>query len=276
MTDSSLRDRFAALPAECIEQQLEIAAGTMRDYAALGEHHYRANRPATVTRVLALRNDQPTVVGRFLAQAGEQRVVGVLVESRPALSCALRDWALGKRYAAIREASARCAVLNGEIRCISRVVVHPQWRGLGLAVRLVKASLAQPQTIFTEALAAMGKVNPFFERAGMIAYHRPAHQFDARLRDALRTTGINATDLAMLDNVQQRIDGLPAGRRRWLLGELRRWHGHTHRDRGDRGVTIMDRLRDAQQKLLCEPVYYLHDNRPGAQEEQDASRDHRT
>lgn len=264
MADNSLGDRFAALPAAGIEQQLKLVRGTMRDYAALSEHHYRAHRPATATRVLVLRRDGPTVVGRFLARTGEQRVVGVLVESMPALSCALRDWALGNRYSAIREASARCAVLNGEIRCISRVVVHPQWRGLGLAVRLVRACLAEPQTIFTEALAAMGKVHPFFERAGMIAYHRPAHQFDARLRDALRMMGIDATDLAMLGKVQKRIDRLSAARRRWLLGELRRWHCHTHRVSRDVGVTVMDRLRDAQQKLLCEPVYYLHDNRASA------------
>jgi GNAT superfamily N-acetyltransferase len=169
-----------------IGAELVLRRGTLRDYMALAEHHYRAKRPATVTRVLVLEHAAPSVTERFLALWGGQptaarrpQIVGVLVESMPVLACYARDAVLGMRYAGLKDVRQRARRVNAELRCISRVVVHPQWRGLGLAVRLVTAALAEPATIFTQSLAAMGQVNPFLERAGMTAYH-PVPRADGR------------------------------------------------------------------------------------------------
>ena len=57
--------------------------------------------------------------------------------------------------------------LNAEVEWISRVIVHPTYRGCGLAVRLVRHALATAPVPVVEALAAMGKIHPFFARAGM-------------------------------------------------------------------------------------------------------------
>ena len=255
-----------------LESELMLTRGNWRDYAALAAHHYRGNRPATATRILTLRSPRPTVVGRYLHRRGETQTVGVLVESLPALSCKLRDEALHERYRNLAPRD-RAAALNLELRCISRVIVHPQWRGLGLAVRLVRAALADPATIFTETLAAMGKVHPFFEKAGMTRYERPQHPFDARLRDALASCGIQAEELAMTQRVVERIEQLPETRRRWLLGELKRW-GRTRgfaKPQARHPLTAVDGgqaaevLRAARQRLFCEPVYFLSDNRKGGE-----------
>jgi len=53
---------------------------------------------------------------------------------------------------------------------ISRVVVHPIYRGCGLAVRLVRHALRTARTSRIEALAVMGAIHPFFELAGMKCY----------------------------------------------------------------------------------------------------------
>ncbi|MCE9590194.1 MAG: GNAT family N-acetyltransferase [Planctomycetes bacterium] len=263
-----MQQRFLALPAPGIEEELVLRPGSLRDYALLSSHHYKSARPATVTRVLVLEHKQPTVCGRFLGRCGEACVVGVLVESLPSLSCRLRDWALHDRYAGLRDLSQRATLLNREVRCVSRVVVHPQWRGLGVAVRLVKAALASATTVFTEALAAMGHVNPFFERAGMAAHHRPPHASDARLIGALALVGLSGVDLALPRAAWARVEGLPCGKREWVVVELERWWGRTHRERRTlsrerRGEEGMELLREARGRLLCEPVYYLRDNREG-------------
>lgn len=255
----TLRERYTTLrtpraPAD----SLQLSTGSIRDYAALCEFHYRARRPATVTRVLTLRDARPTVVGRFLRRPAEPRVVAVLVESLPQLRCLLRDHALGDRYAAVRSLRARARLLSAELRCISRVVVHPQFRGQGLAVRLVRAALADPATPFTEALAAMGHVNPFFAHAGMTPYHRPPHPFDQRLLDALASLNLHATDLPDTAKLLRMLDAPAPGPGPLLRRELVTWHHRLHRStRSTAALAPPDILRAAQQRLLCQPVYYL-------------------
>jgi GNAT superfamily N-acetyltransferase len=249
---------------------LTLQRGTIRDYEALAEHHYKAGRPATATRVLVLRHDRPGVVERFTGgmkptdsdrRARMAGVVGVLVESQPTLSCRMRDHALGDRYRSLRSARQRAALLNAELRCVSRVVVHPQWRGLRLAVRLVREALVTATTPYTEAIAAMGRVHPFFEKSGMTAYRRPVLESDARLSAALIRAGIEPTHLSRLGATFDQIHTLPTRQRAWLLKQLHQWHKRTFVRSCYHTNDPLEQLRAAQRQLLAEPVYYLHDNR---------------
>jgi GNAT superfamily N-acetyltransferase len=97
---------------------------------------------------------------------GAPGVAGVLVVSPPAIRCRGRNLALPGRYVG-RDCRASLALLNAEVECISRVVVHPVYRGCGLAVALVRHALATAETPLVEALAVMGGVHPLFARAGM-------------------------------------------------------------------------------------------------------------
>ena len=257
----TLQARFRNSNTSSLNDSLALVQGGVADYNALKEHHYRADRPATMTRVLALRHTTHSAAVRFTQSESRQQTVAVLIESLPSLSCRMRDWALNERYGSWLDPRQRATLLNREVRVISRVVVHPCWRGLGLAVRLVRQALAQPTTLYTEALAAMGRVNPFFERAGMTAYHRPPHAFDRRLIDAMHAIDLSPHDLALLDQVNARIDALPHERRNWFLKELHRWY---RRNGGRNAVHSPDplvHLRTARQRLMLEPVYYLHKNR---------------
>ena len=147
-----------------------IVAGTIRDYRALGRFHYVAGPPAAHKRVWVV----PVPSG--LRRLGDPVLAAVLVVSPPVLNCRGRNLATGGRFLIRRavETDRRlaAALLNAELECISRVVVHPTYRGCGLAVRLVRHALATAATPLVEALATMGAVHPFFERAGMTCFGR--------------------------------------------------------------------------------------------------------
>src|SRR5207302_8084626 len=66
--------------------------------------------------------------------------------------------------------------INANLRTISRVIVHPQFRALGLSSRLVRCICKHCDTRYTEALAVMGRAHPFFERAGMKRYEPAADE----------------------------------------------------------------------------------------------------
>ena len=236
-----------------------IVPGTRADYLALKAHHYRPGNPMTMTRVLVIHDTTPSASDRFLARPATPQAIAVLVESLPALSCRLRDEALFGRYGHLRP-KPRSQLLNEELRCISRVIVDPRYRGMGLAVRLIRHALSTATTRYTEAMAVMGRVSPFFKRAGMTAYERPALPAEERALAALRFVGIGPNELALASLIQQRIEALPESPRRLLIKELTRWY----RTAGGRGISTSPSLSDvidtARQQLLANPVYYLKEN----------------
>jgi N-acetylglutamate synthase-like GNAT family acetyltransferase len=65
--------------------------------------------------------------------------------------------------------------LNEKLSVISRVVVHPKYRTIGLGSRLVHDTLSLAGTEYVEMSAVMAKYNPFAEKAGMkkIAKQQP-------------------------------------------------------------------------------------------------------
>ena len=115
--------------------------------------------------------------------------------------------------------------------------------------------------MFTEALAAMGNVHPFFERAGMTAYRRQKHPHDERFISVLETVGIRPVDLAVPEKFSQQIEETSAHNQAWVLEELQRWYKRGVRETENRVVTVSDQLQAAQRQLHCQPVYYLKDNR---------------
>lgn len=251
---ASLMQRVHAGNWARIEDHLVLRSGSFRDYQLLAEHHYRASRPATLMRVLVLEHVQPTVVGRFIGRKNETQIAAVLIESLPSLGCRLRDEATGRRYADLMGVRQRARALNAEVRCISRVIVAPQWRGLGLAVRLVREALKTATTPVTEAIAAMGNVHPFFERAGMTAYRAARSECDARLIAALHAVGLTELNLAMTSRCLESIAALTVQEQRFLWREMQRWHQRTMLRKEEDQCEMVEAAR---RWLLCDAVYYL-------------------
>lgn len=128
--------------------------GAAADYRRLARFHYAPSAPASFALTIAI--DHLIGPGR--------RVVAVGVLSYPALNCRPREQALALRQVP-RE--WRYVILNRHLRTISRVIVHPQYRGVGLATSVVRCLLAQAPTRYVEAISRLATHHPLFERAGM-------------------------------------------------------------------------------------------------------------
>lgn len=91
--------------------------------------------------------------------------IAICVFTSPALSLSLRN-----RFFGLTGRWSRTAfrTLNRQLVALSRVVVHPVYRGAGIAARFVRRSCECCGFPWVEALAEMGHVNPFFEKAGFV------------------------------------------------------------------------------------------------------------
>ncbi len=199
-----------------LDWQRRIARGSIGDYDALSSFHYLAGRPAAHKRVYFIRS--LALRGRR-AVGGEPRIAAVLVISPPLANVRGRNIATGGRYAGPDRATAM-ALLNAEMECISRVVVHPVFRGCGLAVRLVRHAIATAQTPLIEALAAMGAIHPFFEKAGMTAYPLGPDKHISRFISAAEAVGLGKEDLPAVEPVKKLLSRKRRKHARFLKEEL--------------------------------------------------------
>jgi GNAT superfamily N-acetyltransferase len=164
-----------------IPGRLVMRRARRSDYDELERFHYLRRRPAPGTWGVAID----------WVWRGRRRVVAVGLLAHPTLSCGARERALAALVASgelvvasedamggggevgtgrgrsSREMAERWRWVNRHVRRIVRVVVHPQFRSLGLAVEIVRELLELAGTRYVEAIAAMGRVHPMFEKGGM-------------------------------------------------------------------------------------------------------------
>jgi ABC-type transport system involved in cytochrome c biogenesis ATPase subunit/N-acetylglutamate synthase-like GNAT family acetyltransferase len=132
-----------------ISKHVSIRKGSMTDYHKLAEFHYRESKRLPPPRKIFA-----------MERTDVDELVGVIVYSYPPPLCSGRNKALLGRRLRFKE-------LNSQLSLISRVILHPKYRTIGLGTKLVKDTLTLAETPFVEAVAVMAKYNPFFEKAGM-------------------------------------------------------------------------------------------------------------
>ena len=271
-----------------LRRELAIVRADGEAWRELAEYHYRDHRCGAIDKIFAVRRknngDRNTawvsklpilqenwihgLSGRGRLGFG-QRAVGVIVYAMPVPNVALRNRATANRYVGLGSKAGALGLLNAEMRCISRVVIHPSWRGMGLARWLVAETLPQAGTVLVEALAAMGRVHPFFEQAGMTRYEGELSADSVRLIEAMRTVGITDTALSDTGRLAAAWGELGGTERDWVGREVARFGARFGRP----GRRIADGLRsggeDAPGEIWHEaavlvvkhvwsnPVYYL-------------------
>ncbi|MEM2544290.1 MAG: ATP-binding cassette domain-containing protein [Nitrososphaerota archaeon] len=149
-----IRRDLSPPPQECsILKHVVIEEGDMGDYKKLAQFHYRGVSPGYVKKIY-----KATIHGTL---------AGVIVYSYPFLYVKYRKVVLPDMAKAIRTSKDR-SLVNQLFTRISRVIVAPRFRAIGLGTRLVRDTLMLADTPYVEMLAVMAKYNRFAEKAGML------------------------------------------------------------------------------------------------------------
>lgn len=198
---------------ECsIRKYLEIRPAGREAYGSLARFHYRDTSLGPYTHLFAIFDEHCR--RKLMAP-----VVGVIVYRPPVPNLAIRNIATGGFFSGLPRA-AGLSLLNEHVRCISRVIIDPRYRGLGLASRLVRETMPQTGAAMVEAAGVMGCFHPFFKRAGMLEFRQPPDVKAERMRTALETVDINRHLWIDTDNVHQRIDALDPQARRFIEKQM--------------------------------------------------------
>ncbi|MFA5864466.1 MAG: hypothetical protein WC975_07235 [Phycisphaerae bacterium] len=187
-------------------------------YKNLAHFHYRAGPPGPVDECFALS------IPSISRISNDPHIIGIIVYSLPPLNNHLRNLATNSRYLAARNFQSRAQLLNKELRTISRVIIHPQFRSLGLAAALVKNTLPLINTLFVEASAVMGLINPFFQKAGMTMYTAPPELKNEILLAAFHHVGIPTENLQNTPTLIQQIKNLKPTQKKFLLSQIKKYY----------------------------------------------------
>jgi hypothetical protein len=229
-------------------KRLQIAPGNIEDYEALAHYHYRDCRLGPFVAIFALQGDS------VLARRAGVKTIGVIVYTMPTPALELRNIATGGLFVGL-DRGTQLSFINGNIRRISRVIIEPRFRSLGLAARLVGETMPLLNVPIIEAMAVMGRVNPFFEKANMRAFTAKAPARCARLIEALSCIGIEEHQLIDAELVQYRLDRLAEKQADFIELETRRFlQSYGRRRTMSPGI---ERTRYVLSRLTERPVYYI-------------------
>lgn len=132
-------------------EELTIREGTAGDWPSFAHWHYRSHHLGFVRKVFVLEH------------AGEP--IGICVFCSPARSLRPRNQFFQQSGSWSR---LSLKTLNAQLVTLSRVVMHPVYRGAGVSRWFIRESCQRCPWPWIEALAQMGHLNPFLEKAGFV------------------------------------------------------------------------------------------------------------
>jgi GNAT superfamily N-acetyltransferase len=223
-------------------ENLQIVPGCLDDYRRLALYHYLGSNIGPASAIFVL------------SRASGKTPVGVIVYSNAPVVLELRNIATGHVFAGL-DRSMQLELINANIRRISRVIIEPRFRGLGLASRLVRETMLLVNVPIVEALAVMGWVNPFFERAGMKAYRPQPSEAGVQFIEALSIIGIEQDGLIDPELVQHKFEKLGDSQARFIEREIRHFL-KSHGRRRDMPPGL-ERTRYILTKLTARAFYYI-------------------
>jgi hypothetical protein len=223
-------------------ENLQVVPGCLDEYRWLARYHYCGSHPGPASAIFALN------------RPGCNIPVGVIVYSNAPVVLELRNIATGHIFAGL-DRSTQLELINASIRRISRVIIEPRFRGLGLAERLVRETMPIVNVPIVEALAVMGWINPLFERAGMKAYKAQPSAATVQFIEAMSIVGIEQAELIHPVRVQHKLDRLGDCEAQFIEHQIRHFLKN-HGRRRDMPPGL-ERTRYILTKLTARPVYYI-------------------
>jgi ABC-type transport system involved in cytochrome c biogenesis ATPase subunit/GNAT superfamily N-acetyltransferase len=167
-------------------REMKVEQGTMADWRCLSRFHYRGHRTAAPRKIFRLIRDE--------------ELCGVVIYSYPPPRCYGRRLVLP--CMSLQE-------INKQLSIISRVVIHPKYRTIGLGAKLISETLPLAGTPYVEMIAVMAKYSPFAEKAGMqkIAQQQSASSI-SEVSKTLVQLGFDLHLLGSSRYVKEKLDSL--------------------------------------------------------------------
>jgi GNAT superfamily N-acetyltransferase len=231
-----------------ITKELQIDSAGADAYHKLARFHYRDGKIGPFVAIYALEESHP-LRNRL------QKTVGVIVYTMPAPALELRNKATGGYFSGLGGRAEQLQIVNENIRCISRVIIEPRYRGLGLASRLVRETMPMLNMPVIEALAVMGAVNPFFEKAGMTAYHDSMPARCVQMTEALSYLGIEGALLLDAELAEEKLKKLKGRQAEFFERQAGRFLQCYGKRRFMRPG--LERTKFILSRLAFRPVYYI-------------------
>ena len=194
---------------------LKIVPANRRLYHELSRFHYREAKLGPVTDMFAIMDEHPQRKSMVPA-------VGIIVY-RPAFpNLAIRNRVTGDFFGGLDRVSS-LNLLNAHVQCISRVIIEPRYRGLGLSSWIIRETLPKTNASMVEASSVMGQFHPFLERAGMRVFSPPQDVKTERMNAAMESVGLDGNLWIDAAKMHAMIDQLPTPQRAFITQEIDRF-----------------------------------------------------
>ena len=184
---------MSAVPVS-FASDLYLSTGSRADWPRFAAWHYRSHKIGLVKSVQLLWHGRPEGrdgVERLLPDAPPDpndedagpvapRPVGIAVFVSPPMSLAGRNRFFGRRG---RWGRLEIQAVNRRLCLLQRLVLHPTYRGAGLAGPFLEAACERTGLDYVETLSELGESHPVFERAGFVRVGRVRLDPRRRTRD---------------------------------------------------------------------------------------------
>jgi hypothetical protein len=227
-------------------KKIKIVPGSFDDYRQLAHYHYRESEPGPFKKIFVLRNEA--------LRATRNKILGVIVYTMPYVGLEIRSLVMDNFFIGF-DKNTQLGLINKNIRCISRLIIEPRFRGLGLAKRLIQQTMPKMNVPIIEAVAVMGRINPCLEKAGMRPFKSKPSQRFTQFIEALSVIGIEGKDLIDPQKVHRRFSRLNDEKNEFIEREIKRFlKGYGRRRNMPPGL---ERIRFILSRLNAKPVYYI-------------------
>jgi len=203
---------------------LEIIEGTIRDYEALKEYHYRQEKLCGTTAIYKIRAKEPHT-------HAFPDPIGVIVYRMPIPDLLGRTAATNGFFHQPQSRSERMRLVNKHIRYIARIIIDPRFQKIGLGTLLLNRSLEMQTIDLIETLTPVSQAHSIFLNCGFKAYITPSPYRYRQMKAALWNIGLTTQSFDHPEIVQRRLDALEPGQKRFIEQHLRNFLNHfkTHK-----------------------------------------------
>lgn len=195
-----------------LKSQLTIQEGTKKDYFVLDNYCYLNTPLPPVKKIYTIR--PKSALGRYYCSGfqgparGHSSLIAVIVYSSPLRDLCARTKATAGFFKRPASLSERLRLINKNILYVSRLVIDPRYRRLGLADWLWRETLKLQTIPIVESLTPLPVRKDWLESLGFQLFYNKTPDSIRKLKNAFKKAGLSGSCLTIAEVAQKRIDYL--------------------------------------------------------------------